>query len=48
MSYVPRLDIDITVGISLDAVVWPASAVRYDYDNNRSYMNLRGRALAGR
>jgi hypothetical protein len=41
MSYVPRFDVDITVGVNLDGVIWPANAVQYGYDNNRSYMNLR-------
>lgn len=41
MSYTPRFDVEITVGVDLEQVIWPASAVQYGYDNNRSYINFR-------
>src|SRR5438093_996812 len=41
MSYMPRFDVQVAVGVDLAQVIWPANAVQFGYDNNRSYINLR-------
>ncbi len=44
MSYTPRFDVEVVGGVDLAQVIWPANAVQFGYDNNRSYINLRGAA----